>query len=95
MVAHVCDACGQMYEFYRGVDGKYFDGNAITAVTIEKDGRIFPKTRLELCPVCMKDFWDYVTMEFVRKESPMYEKINNPVKTVKETPKAMTEVTND
>lgn len=83
MRAFVCDACGKMYRPYFKLD-RFGEGNAMTVVKIEKDGQMRGKLRLELCPTCMADVWDYLQTGLVQEEGPAYKRVNREASTLKE-----------
>lgn len=75
MRAFICDACGKQYKPY-AFTKKNGEGNCMTIVKVEKDGVIYPKARLELCQTCMDDLWDYLKIDLIRPESPLYNRFH-------------------
>lgn len=70
----VCDACRKEYKPY-AYTKKNGDGNCMTIVKVDRDGVMHPRARLELCPTCMDDLWDYLKIDLVREESPLRDRI--------------------
>ena len=75
MRAIICDACGKTFKPYFKTE-KFGEGNAMTIVKIEKDGQMRGKLRLDLCPTCMNDVWDYIQTGLVQEEGPAYKRVN-------------------
>ena len=74
MRAMICDACKKIYKpYYKCADGRFGEGNALTIVKIEKDGSMKRRKKLELCPTCMADVFDYIETSLISDdtESPI------------------------
>lgn len=69
MRAVICDACKKVYKPYFMLDG-YGEGNMLTVVKTEKDGKMHGKMRLELCPECMVKAHEFIANELIQPESP-------------------------
>lgn len=66
MRAFICDACKKIYKpYYKCADGRFGEGNALTIVKIEKDGQMRRKLKMELCPTCMADVFDYIQTDLI------------------------------
>lgn len=73
MRAYICDACGEVYRPYFALNG-YGEGNMLTLVKVERDGKMHGKMRLELCPDCMIKVHDFIANDLVQENSPADEK---------------------
>lgn len=70
MRAMICDACKKIYKpYYKCADGRFGEGNALTIVKIEKDGSMKRRKKLELCPTCMADVFDYIETSLISEDS--------------------------
>lgn len=69
MRANICDACGKTYRpYYKCSDGRFGEGNALTIVKIEKDGSMKRRLKMDLCPTCMADVFDYLDTNLITDE---------------------------
>lgn len=70
MRAMICDACKKIYKpYYKCADGRFGEGNALTIVKIEKDGSMKRRKKLELCPTCMADVFDYIETSLISEDT--------------------------
>lgn len=69
MRAFICDACGNVYRPYFSVNG-YGEGNMLTIVKSERDGKLRCRMRLELCQDCMRKTHDLIAEQLVMEGSP-------------------------
>ena len=83
MRAYICDACGNTYRPYFKTEN-FGDGNGLTIVKIERDGQMRGKLKLELCPTCMKDAWDYLKTGLVQEGSPAFTRLNREASNVED-----------
>lgn len=68
MRAFICDTCGKQYKPYFQIPG-YGEGNTLTVVKVEKDGKMHGKMRFEMCPECMTKFYDMMAEHIVEEGS--------------------------
>ena len=73
MRAFICDTCGKQYKPYFQIPG-YGEGNMVTVVKTEKDGKMHGKMRFEMCQDCMRKFYDLMAESIVKEGSPADEK---------------------
>lgn len=73
MTITLCDACGKDYKKYSKTESG--EGSALSIFSRNKEGKVVPSLKIDLCPDCMESVWQFIREDLMKPSSMRYDEI--------------------